>query len=55
MEVVQVESVKVPNSLIVSGLSNSELDKELFDFLRISGRRRTDGFMEALHMQLPQG
>lgn len=29
--------MKVPNSLIVSGLSNSELDKELFDFLRIHG------------------
>nr|XP_008283279.1 PREDICTED: uncharacterized protein LOC103359624 [Stegastes partitus] len=37
MEIVQQSSVKVPNSVIVSGLIGTEADEELFDFLKQSG------------------
>lgn len=36
MEVVQ--GVKVPNSLLVSGITDTEADKELYDFLKYYGR-----------------
>ena len=38
MEVVEREDIKVPNSVIVSGLADSELDEELADFLNKYGR-----------------
>lgn len=38
MEVVQRENIKVPNSVIVSGLTDTEADEELIDFLNKYGR-----------------
>ncbi|XP_030595274.1 paraneoplastic antigen Ma3 homolog [Archocentrus centrarchus] len=37
MEVVKTQNVKVQNSVLVSGLSNSEIDNEVFDFLKQFG------------------
>ncbi|XP_030581358.1 zinc finger CCHC domain-containing protein 12-like [Archocentrus centrarchus] len=37
MEVVQQSNVKIPNSVMVSGLSGTEADEELFDFLKQYG------------------
>lgn len=38
MEVVDREDIKVPNSVIVSGLTDTELDEDLTDFLNKYGR-----------------
>lgn len=37
MDIVEAEGIKVPNSLIVSGLTNSERDEELIDLLKRYG------------------
>ncbi|XP_036004458.1 zinc finger CCHC domain-containing protein 12-like [Fundulus heteroclitus] len=37
MDVVQTSSVKIPNSVIVSGMTNTETDDELYDFLKQHG------------------
>ena len=37
MEVIQKEGVKIPNSLLVSGLVNTPDDQELYDFLKQHG------------------
>ncbi|XP_056135398.1 paraneoplastic antigen Ma3 homolog [Lampris incognitus] len=37
MEIVATENIKVPNSLIVSGLSNTVVDEEVFDYLKTVG------------------
>lgn len=38
MEVVDSEAIKVPNSVIISGVTETELDEELTDFLNRYGR-----------------
>lgn len=38
MEVVEAENVKVPNSLIVKGLTQTEVDEELFEYLKQYGQ-----------------
>ena len=37
MDVTQTSSVKIPNSVIVSGIPGTETDEELFDFLKQYG------------------
>lgn len=37
MEVVSSESIKIPNSVLVSGLTNTELDAELIQYLKTYG------------------
>lgn len=37
MEVIQTTGVKIPNSLLVSGLTDTEADEELYDFLKQYG------------------
>ena len=37
MDVTQTSSVKIPNSVIVSGIPGTETDEELFDFLKQDG------------------
>ena len=37
MEVVQTSSVKIPNSVIVSGITNTDTDEDLYDFLKRYG------------------
>lgn len=37
MEAVQHNNVKVPNAVIVSGITNTETDDEVFDFLKQYG------------------
>lgn len=37
MEVVQSENIKIQNAVLVSGLTNTELDKEAFCFLEQHG------------------
>ncbi|KAG9274901.1 zinc finger CCHC domain-containing protein 18-like [Astyanax mexicanus] len=37
MEIIQKENVNVPNSLIVSGLTHTKIDEELFDYLKGHG------------------
>lgn len=37
MEVIQTSGVKIPNSLLVSGLTDTEVDEELYDFLKQYG------------------
>ncbi len=34
MEIVENENIKVPNSVIVSGLSYTPVDEEIFDYLK---------------------
>lgn len=38
MEIVERENVKITSSVIVSGLTNTELDEDLSDFLNSHGR-----------------
>ena len=38
MEVIEVENVKVPNSLIITGVSQTEVDEEVFDYLKQYGQ-----------------
>ncbi|XP_077393810.1 uncharacterized protein LOC144031003 [Festucalex cinctus] len=40
MEIVEAENIKVPNSVIVSGLSYTHIDEEVFDFLKQYGSIR---------------
>lgn len=37
MEVVESENIKVPNSLIITGLSHTTVDEEIFDYLKQHG------------------
>ncbi|KAK0152792.1 hypothetical protein N1851_005665 [Merluccius polli] len=37
MDVIQANSVKIPNSIIVSGIAGTETDEELYDFLKQYG------------------
>lgn len=37
MEIVETENIKVPNSVIVSGLSYTPVDEEIFDYLKQGG------------------
>lgn len=37
MDVIQTSSVKIPNSVIVSGIAGTEADEELYDFLKQYG------------------
>lgn len=37
MDVIQTSSVKIPNSVIVSGIAGTETDEELYDFLKQYG------------------
>lgn len=37
MEVVEKENVKVPNCIIISGLTNTVVDEEVYDFLKKYG------------------
>lgn len=37
MEIVETENIKVPNSLIISGLSYTPADEEIFDYLKQYG------------------
>ncbi len=37
MDVIQTSSVKIPNSVIVSGIAGTETDEELYDFLKEYG------------------
>lgn len=37
MEIVEAEGIKVPNSVIVSGLTKTESDDELIDILKEYG------------------
>jgi len=37
MDVIQTSRVKIPNSVIVSGIAGTETDEELFDFLKQYG------------------
>lgn len=37
MDVIQASSVKIPNSVIVSGIAGTETDEELYDFLKQYG------------------
>lgn len=37
MDVIQTNSVKIPNSVIVSGIAGAETDEELYDFLKQYG------------------
>lgn len=37
MDVIQTSSVKIPNSVIVSGIADTETDEELYDFLKQYG------------------
>ena len=37
MDVIQTSSVKIPNSVIVSGVTDTETDEELHDFLKKFG------------------
>lgn len=37
MDIIQTSSVKIPNSVIVSGLTGTETDEELYDFLKQYG------------------
>lgn len=34
MDVIDTEGVKIPNAVLVSGLTNTEVDNEIFDFLK---------------------
>ncbi|KAL7837355.1 hypothetical protein SRHO_G00270660 [Serrasalmus rhombeus] len=38
MDTVQVHNVKIPNSLLVSGMTDTKTDEELFDFLKQYGQ-----------------
>lgn len=37
MEIIETENVKVPNSLIITGVSQTKIDEELFDYLKQYG------------------
>lgn len=37
MDIVTTESIKIPNAVLVSGLTNTEVDNEIFDFLKQYG------------------
>lgn len=37
MDVIEKESVKVPNSVIITGMSNTPVDEEIFDYLKQYG------------------
>ncbi|MGL4896983.1 MAG: hypothetical protein ACRC31_00925, partial [Cetobacterium sp.] len=37
MDVIEVENIKVPNSLVITGLTNKVVDEELYDFLKKFG------------------
>lgn len=37
MDIIEKESVKVPNSIIITGLSNTTVDEEIFDYLKQYG------------------
>lgn len=37
METIHSENIKIPNSFIISGLSGTEVDEEVFDYLKQFG------------------
>lgn len=49
MDVIQTSGVKIPNSLVVSGLTDTEADEELYDFLK-----QYDSIQRKIPVDLPQ-
>lgn len=54
MEVVQTSGVKIPNSLLISGITDTEADEELYDFLKQYGSIQRKLPVDLPHSDGPQ-